>query len=154
VEVEKQPSDSAPRPRSRRGDRGGSTIPVMLAVALLTIVAALGTGFVIAGNADEGGQTVTSEAGVEVKLTKAEARGRALFGETCANCHTLAAADAVGKIGPNLDLVRPDSALVLNMIRSGGSSALGQMPAGLYTGTEAEDVAAFVAAATGAGRPN
>ncbi|MDO8213215.1 c-type cytochrome [Conexibacter sp. CPCC 206217] len=143
MEVEKQRSGGAPGSRSSRG--GGSTV-VILAVALLTIVAALGIGFVIAGNADENDQTVTTPAGTSVTLTAAEAKGRAQFGETCANCHTLAAADAVGKVGPDLDIVRPDRALVLTMIRAGS----GQMPPGLLSGTQAQDVAAFVAAATGA----
>lgn len=119
---------------------------MILAVALLAIVAAVGIGFVIAGNADENDQTVTTPAGTSVTLTAAEAKGREQFGETCANCHTLSAADAVGKVGPNLDIARPNRALVLTMIRAGG----GQMPPGLLSGTQADDVAAFVAAATGA----
>src|ERR1700743_527358 len=38
-----------------------------------------------------------------IKLTSDEKQGRMLFGEHCAVCHTLAAASAVGKTGPNLD---------------------------------------------------
>src|ERR1700744_5113716 len=38
-----------------------------------------------------------------VKLTAGEKTGRELFGEHCGVCHTLAQANAVGKVGPNLD---------------------------------------------------
>jgi mono/diheme cytochrome c family protein len=139
--------ESSERPHSSR-DRG--SIVTILAVAVLAIGAAVGIGFVIAANADEGGQKVSVPGGGKVTLTKAEAKGREVFGDNCANCHTLAAADAVGKIGPNLDDVRPNAALVRSLIRTGIESPLGSMPPGLVTGTDANDVAAFVAVATGA----
>jgi mono/diheme cytochrome c family protein len=128
-------------------------MPVILAVAVLAIAAAVGVAFVIAGNSDESDQKFTNAVGQTVHFTKAEANGRELFGATCASCHTLAAANAVGKVGPNLDQLRPNALIVEATIRSGIQSPLGPMPAGLYTGTEARDVAAFVAAATGGNRP-
>ena len=45
------------------------------------------------------------EANVE-NLTAGEKHGRELFGERCANCHTLQAANAVAQVGPNLDDLR------------------------------------------------
>src|SRR5436305_9176800 len=54
-----------------------------------------------------------------VQLTKGQKRGRELFGEVCATCHTLAAADATGKVGPNLDTLKPPASLVLNTINNG-----------------------------------
>ena len=42
-----------------------------------------------------------------VKLNKAQAHGRELFGRTCQQCHTLAASNAVGRVGPNLDTLAP-----------------------------------------------
>ena len=43
----------------------------------------------------------------------------------CANCHTLAAAGANGRVGPNLDQVKPDAARVERQVTDGG----GGMPA-------------------------
>ena len=96
-----------------------------------------------------------------IKLTKAEKTGRELFGEKCAFCHTLSAASAVGKVGPNLDLLRPSEQVVLNTIVNGclqdpaSSSAsnaclgFGTMPNGIIQGAQAQDVAAFVSKVAG-----
>ena len=82
-------------------------------------------------------------------LTASEKHGRELFGQRCANCHTLKAANAVAAVGPNLDQLRPTKALVLDAIENGRANGNGQMAAGLYTGQDAEDVATFVAKAVG-----
>ena len=82
-------------------------------------------------------------------LTEAEKNGRELFGLRCANCHTLKAANAIASVGPNLDQLRPNKALVLDAIENGRARGNGQMAAGLYTGQDAEDVASFVAKAVG-----
>jgi mono/diheme cytochrome c family protein len=82
-------------------------------------------------------------------LTESEMNGRELFGLRCANCHTLKAANAIASIGPNLDELRPNKALVLDAIENGRAQGNGQMAAGLYTGEDAEDVANFVAKAVG-----
>ena len=90
-----------------------------------------------------------------VKLTTAEERGRNIFAERCATCHTLAAAHAVGKVGPNLDQLvggldpKGQKAFILNAIQQGRAQGRGQMPAGLVDGQDAQDVAAFVAAVAG-----
>ncbi len=92
-----------------------------------------------------------------VHLNAEEQHGRVLFSESCAVCHTLAAANAEGHVGPNLD-VRLGSeisteagrkALVLNAIAEGRARGLGQMPAGLYQGHDAESIADFLAATAG-----
>jgi mono/diheme cytochrome c family protein len=83
-------------------------------------------------------------------LTAAEKHGRELFGQRCAECHTLQAANAIARVGPDLDQLRPNRALVLNAIQNGRARGNGQMAANLYTGQDAEDVAAFVAKAVGA----
>jgi mono/diheme cytochrome c family protein len=83
-------------------------------------------------------------------LTAAEKHGRELFGQRCAECHTLQAANAIARVGPDLDQLRPNRALVLNAIENGRARGNGQMAANLYTGQDAEDVAAFVAKAVGA----
>ena len=83
-------------------------------------------------------------------LTEQERHGQELFGQRCRNCHTLAAARSVAKVGPNLDELRPPKGLVLNAIEEGRSRGNGQMAADLVEGEDAEAVAAFVAKASGA----
>jgi len=83
--------------------------------------------------------------------------GRELFAHACGVCHTLAAVKSVGRTGPNLDyLVGKEvtstaarRSLVLHTIAEGQAFGLGNMPAELYVGKEAEDVAKFVAAVAG-----
>lgn len=96
-----------------------------------------------------------------VKLTAAMQTGRALFAEHCAICHTLAAANAVGQIGPNLDILKPSYARVMRSINYGclqkpvaansGETCLGYgtMQADIVEGTQAQDIAKFVAAVAG-----
>jgi mono/diheme cytochrome c family protein len=83
-------------------------------------------------------------------LTAAEKHGRELFGDRCAACHTLAASNAVAQVGPNLDELRPNAKLVELTIKNGKSAGNGQMPAGIFQGQDAKDVAAYVAKAVGA----
>jgi mono/diheme cytochrome c family protein len=96
-------------------------------------------------------------------LNASQQRGRDLFARSCAVCHTLAAVKSVGRIGPNLDVrVGEDiggktpaehkalaKGLVLDAIEKGRARGLGQMPAQLYQGKEAEEVAEFVATVAG-----
>ncbi len=98
-----------------------------------------------------------------VHLNAEEQQGRVLFSESCAVCHTLAAASAEGHVGPNLDVRLGDDiggktpaehkalakGLVLNAIAEGRARGLGQMPAGLYQGRDAEAIADFLAATAG-----
>jgi mono/diheme cytochrome c family protein len=88
------------------------------------------------------------EAGVN-HLTDLEKRGRELFGQRCANCHTLPAAGAYAKVGPNLAELRPPKALVLDAIHNGRANGNGQMAADLVEGEDAEAVAEFVAVVGG-----
>jgi mono/diheme cytochrome c family protein len=95
-----------------------------------------------------------------IRLTASEKNGRQIFGQRCAVCHTLAAANAVGKVGPNLDVIQPTEQLVLHTIENGclqspppGSQeaclGYGTMPADVVQGPDAVDVAKFVAAVAG-----
>jgi mono/diheme cytochrome c family protein len=86
-----------------------------------------------------------------ITLTANEATGRTLFAHTCATCHTLAAAAAVGHVGPDLDILLPSESLVLYSIKNGFARGNGDMPAGLYTGQPADDIAQFVAVVAGGG---
>ncbi len=128
--------------QSRAGNRAALVgfsvfyIAVGIAVPLL-----LGFGNGDSADAHINGQSVT--------LTRQERKGRELFGTNCANCHTLAAADAAGPVGPNLDVLRPPAELVYDAIVRGRQRGGGTMPAGLLEGNNAEAVAAFVAATAG-----
>ena len=96
-----------------------------------------------------------------IRLTPAEKTGRETFGFRCGVCHTLAAANAVGKVGPNLDVIQPSSSLVLHTIQYGclqspptptaPTNCLGEgnMPANIIQGKQAQQVAKFVAAVAG-----
>lgn len=84
-----------------------------------------------------------------VDLSSAQANGRKLFAKNCASCHTLEASNAVGRVGPDLDQLRPPKALSINAIELGRARGQGQMPAGLLTGGDAEDVAEYVEAVAG-----
>ena len=76
-------------------------------------------------------------------------RGRQLFTESCASCHSLGAVNARGVAGPNLDKVgKMTRGRVLNAIKVGGTGQ-DRMPAGLLQGPNAEAVADFVAATAG-----
>ncbi|HEX3872861.1 MAG TPA: cytochrome c [Solirubrobacteraceae bacterium] len=84
-----------------------------------------------------------------ITLTAAETTGRTLFATKCQTCHTLSASHAVGRVGPNLDVLDPPSALVLDAIANGRAEGVGQMPAGLYSGSDATDVAKYIVAVAG-----
>jgi cytochrome c551 len=95
-----------------------------------------------------------------ITLNAAQKHGRDLFGENCGVCHTLSASNSVGKVGPNLDTLKPPAGLVLNTINNGclqnpppnsPQACLGQgtMPAQLLAGQDARDVSSFVAKVAG-----
>ncbi len=77
--------------------------------------------------------------------------GRKLFMQgavpSCAVCHSLQAAGAVGAIGPALDELKPDASRVAKVLRDG----LGLMPSykGTLTDVETDALAHFVAKASG-----
>lgn len=95
-----------------------------------------------------------------IRLTAAEKTGRQLFSQKCAFCHTLAAANAVGKVGPNLDMLQPPYTLILNTIAHGcvqnpppnspqSCLGYGTMPAAIVGQQQAQQVASFVARVAG-----
>ena len=132
---------------SKLAQRGITFVIVLVCAAGLAIPA-----LVLASNAAD-----KASVAVGVHLNSQEQKGRELFAHTCVVCHTLAAVKSVGRIGPNLDdRVGKDVSteegrreLVLSAITEGRARGLGNMPAGLYVGKEAEDVADFVAAVAG-----
>jgi len=108
----------------------------VLAVATGLLAAGCGTG----GIAKGGDQT----------------RGEQLFKDKCGGCHTLAAAGTNGTIGPNLDDAFASdvaqgfkSNTVEQVVRQQIALAGGRMPKNLVTGSDADAVAAYVAANAG-----
>ena len=48
--------------------------------------------------------------------------GEQLFKDNCSSCHTLAAAGASGKVGPDLDQLKPGPDLVTSQVNNGGGA--------------------------------
>jgi len=117
--------------------------------AIVITVIFIGMGVAIPAVVIAGNHNDDQAGAARVKLTANEEKGRELFGQVCQQCHTLAASDAVGKVGPNLDQLKPPKSLVLDAELHGRARGAGTMPAGLYTGQDAQDVAAYVAAVAG-----
>jgi mono/diheme cytochrome c family protein len=136
---------------TRRNRRGIAVFTGIVVVLLGVLVPAL----VVASAKD------AKSAPGGVTLDAAAEHGRVVFAERCATCHTLKGANAVGKVGPNLDqLVGPldpngvggtkqQQAFVLGAIRQGRANGRGQMPANLVDGEDAQDVAKFVSVVAG-----
>lgn len=124
--------------------RGGRRAVVgAVVLAFLGFGVALPT-YVIAKNKD------SKEAGRQgIPLTASEKKGQQIFGVRCNECHTLAAANTAGRVGPNLDQLRPPASLVLDAVSNGRKRGIGTMPAKIVQGEDAKDVAAFVAKVAG-----
>lgn len=75
------------------------------------------------------------------------ADGKALFTQNCANCHSLADANARGQVGPDLDQLRPGPDLVKTQTENGG----GAMPSfkGKLTDAQIKAIADYVSGAAG-----
>ncbi len=149
-----------------RGARGAlhteSKTTNRLLVSVVVLIFAFGLAvpaLVIAFNIDH----KAGEAVGGVQLNSEQQQGRELFAHSCVTCHTLAAVKSVARIGPDLDVLIPTigateapkaaqadrKAFVLSAILEGRARGKGQMPALLYQGREAENIAEFVAAVAG-----
>jgi cbb3-type cytochrome c oxidase subunit III len=73
--------------------------------------------------------------------------GKDIFLANCGSCHTLADAGTSGKIGPNLDQLKPSLSIVQRQVINGG----GAMPAfkGQLTAAQITAVAKYVASVAG-----
>ena len=73
--------------------------------------------------------------------------GKAIVQAACASCHTLADAGIKGKVGPDLDQLKPAYAIVLHQVTVGG----GVMPAfaGKLTPAQIQAVARYVSSVAG-----
>lgn len=136
-----------PRERVNYAARGG----VAGALALLLAAAALaGCGGgkkapTTASSAPATAATTATTGTATTSTTASVTAGASLFTARCASCHTLAAAHATGKVGPDLDYVQPTVAQTEATIASGMRGSTATMPAGLLRGQQAADVAAYLA---------
>jgi mono/diheme cytochrome c family protein len=132
------------RSPSSRPSRASRRAFAVGAVALIVI-----TGIALPVLGLVSGHDDAADAAPGVTLTASEVKGREIFAVSCANCHQLAAANAVGRVGPNLDILRPKTALIEDAVRNGRARGNGQMPQGLLSGQDLKDVAAFVETSAG-----
>jgi mono/diheme cytochrome c family protein len=130
--------------------RGGRRIAVVAFFASLLFLGFLVPAWVVASINDNEDLPYAQVTG----LTEDEKRGQELFGTRCSLCHALKAANASAPVGPDLDALAPNVQITLDAIEKGRSRGNGQMPAGLFTGKDAEDVAKFVAKSVGAEEPS
>ncbi len=123
----------------------GGSVRVLIPILYLLLGLAVPAIAIIAQEEAVGGTgTLAAEDGNE-ELE----RGKELFRSNCASCHTLAAVQAKGVTGPNLDRLGSVSRRrVLAAISNGGTGKL-QMPAGLLDGENAQAVAAYVSRVAG-----
>ena len=129
--------------------RGNRVFKVVLPVIYLGVGIAVPAIVIANGKAGEGGSGRLAD----VTPSKIEARGKQLFRQTCASCHTLSAVNARGVTGPNLDEIgQVTKQRVLNAIRIGGTGDK-RMPSGLLTGNNAEAVAVYVSKVAGQTNP-
>ena len=128
----------------RQGPAGRRTALVVTGVVTVLFGIAIPAVVIAANNHHQ-----SKQAPGGVALSAYRQDGRKIFARNCATCHTLAAAKAVGKVGPDLDELRPPKSLVLNAIKLGRARGQGQMPAELIDGQDADKVASFVAATAG-----
>ena len=126
--------------QSKRGRKIAAGVFVLAYVGLGIAIPAV----VVAGDRNDRADEHTG-----LVLTKAQVRGRALFGQKCQQCHVLAGANAVGQVGPNLDELRPPYALVYDALINGRVRGAGTMPSQLVRGQDAKDVASFVSRVAG-----
>ena len=153
----RKPATGPATPDSRR------RLFVVMAVLYVGVGLALpALSMVESGNAKE----VQSEG---IKLTSQQQEGRQMFGALCGSCHQLKSAEAVGRTGPNLDILmaaQPAAdaaaaqkvydgryAYVKTTIINGVQRGNGTMPALVAQGKQADAIAAFVAATAGYDNP-
>lgn len=120
-----------------------------MAGALVALIAALAGGIWAGlGSADKGGSDPGGAATTASTPAQPTARGKSVFASSgCGTCHTLKAAGAAGRAGPNLDQRKPAATLVSARVSDGK----GAMPAyrDRLSDGDIEAVAAYVAESAG-----
>ena len=125
--------------------RGGRFF--MFAIILIYVGLGLAVPALVIGDRDPAEGATSSLQ--EEKASEDLEEGKELFRQTCASCHTLAAANARGVTGPNLDEIgemTPER--VETAIKVGGTGQK-RMPAALLEGEDAEAVANYLSEVAG-----
>ena len=148
-------------------DFPGKHVRLFVGVSILVTAGMLATVLVLAKEPPEGGEKVANvspkpespapPASTPSTTTTSAAAptgdvaaGKAVFESAgCVSCHTLKAANATGKVGPNLDEKKPPASLVVERVTNGK----GAMPSfkGQLSAKQIQDVAAFVSTSAGQG---
>jgi mono/diheme cytochrome c family protein len=138
----------------------GSNAAMVAIIAAFAVLVCGTTAFAVRHAKDEeaheeavlhqGGKEAEREESGAEPPTAATGPGKELFTQSCGSCHTLADAGTSGTVGPNLDDLEPEASRVETAIRVGGAGT-GAMPANIYSGKQAEQVAEYVAAVAGEG---
>ena len=125
--------------------RGGSLFRVVIPLLYIGLGVGVPAAVIAARDESEGAVGPLRQA----QLSKEEERGKSLFRQSCASCHSLRAVNARGVTGPSLDeLGQMTEARVLAAIRNGGTGQK-RMPAGLLQGEDARAAARYVAKVAG-----
>lgn len=129
------------------------TVCVLFFVAMLSAVLIFGIEKKEAATGSEPAAQTTSTPGTTTTTasgggaTGDATAGKPIFTSAgCSACHTLKDAGATGKVGPNLDQLKPPLARIVHQVEVGG----GPMPAfkGQLSAKQIQDVAAYVFSAT------
>jgi len=142
---------TGPKPNAT-SEKAGQRL-ALAGAAVVTLAFGIGIPYlVLAHNADS--QSKGALGGVE--LTASQQEGRKTFAKNCSTCHALAAANAVGRVGPSLDAIIPPIpdkkariSFIDDAVVNGRARGMGQMPKGLIDGTDQAQVSDFVAVAAG-----
>ena len=132
----------------RRARRLPSTIEAVYVLTALGLAIGLGALGFLVGRKTAPAKHAPAPATSSPAPSGAAAAGAKVFASAgCGACHTLAAANASGAVGPNLDRLKPSTATVATKVEHGG----GGMPAfaGQLSAQQIKDVAAFVATNAG-----
>jgi mono/diheme cytochrome c family protein len=116
-------------------------LAIAVALAALLLVTACGGG----GGGSSSGSSGSS--GSSSGSASASAQGKTIFTSNCGGCHTLKDAGTTGSVGPDLDQLQPQKAVVVRQVDNGG----GPMPSfkGKLSTTQIDDVASYVSSVAG-----
>ena len=124
------------------GTRGFKIVFPILYIVLGVVVPAL----ILAGREEAAGGTGPLKS---ASLSDEGARGKVLFKSSCASCHTLAAVNAQGITGPNLDQIGEVTPQRIQSAIKMGGTGQNRMPSGLLQGDDAKAVGAYVSKVAG-----
>lgn len=142
----------AGRKPNARATKGGQRL-ALVGAGVMTLAFGIGIpALALSHNAN----AQSNDAPGGLQLTSAQEHGRKVFARNCSTCHTLAAANGVGRVGPDLDAIIPPIAdkkgrvaFITDAVANGRARGNGQMPRGVVDGSDLTDVADFVATVAG-----